>query len=414
LASLLRGGDLSWWIAGGWAIDLFVGRQTRPHGDTDVLVLRRDQLAVQAALGGWDLHTADPPGTLRPWAPGEVLPAAVHDIWCRAAPDAPWALQLMLADAEGGRWVFRRDRRISGPLARLGRRSPEGLPYLAPEVQLLYKAKRPPRPKDEADFAAALPLLGDEGRRWLAAALATYDPAHPWRSRLTREHNGAPDRGASEDLRRALAHVLWIGGATDAGKTSIAQALAARHGLQAYHYDRLDRFEPPGHWARVDPARHPHMRASMQRSRDDAWVLTTPEQLAAAWLRSTPERFSLTLEDLQALPPTPPIVAEGYGLLPELVAPLLGSPHQAIWLVPSEAFKRASHARRGKGAFLADTSDPERARSNHLGRDLLIADHVRRTGSALGLTVVEVDGSRPLDEVTAAVDAHFARYLAGR
>lgn len=42
-----------WWIAGGWAIDLFLGRQTRPHGDTDVLVLRCDQLALQQVLEGW-------------------------------------------------------------------------------------------------------------------------------------------------------------------------------------------------------------------------------------------------------------------------------------------------------------------------------------------------------------------------
>ena len=215
-------------------------------------------------------------------------------------------------------------------------------------------------------------------------------------------------------LLARLAHVLWIGGATDAGKTSVAQALAARHRLQAYHYDRLDRLEPPGHWARVDPARHPHMHASsMRRSRDDNWVHTTPEQMTADWLRSTPERFSLSLEDLQALPTAPPIVAEGYGLLPELVAPLLSSPHQAIWLVPTDAFKRASYERRGKGAFFADTSDHARASFNHVGRDLLIGDHVRRSAHGLGQTVVEIDGTRSLEQVIELVAAHFAPHLDG-
>jgi hypothetical protein len=83
LARLLAGASFPWWVAGGWAIDLFVGHQTRPHDDLDVLVLRRDQLAVQHALRGWDLHAADPPGTLRPWRPGETLGAGIHDIWCR-------------------------------------------------------------------------------------------------------------------------------------------------------------------------------------------------------------------------------------------------------------------------------------------------------------------------------------------
>lgn len=37
-----------WWIAGGWAIDLFLGRQTREHQDIDVLILRRDHQAVRS------------------------------------------------------------------------------------------------------------------------------------------------------------------------------------------------------------------------------------------------------------------------------------------------------------------------------------------------------------------------------
>lgn len=62
-----------WWIAGGHAIELAVGHRFREHGDIDVLLLRRDQLAVQQALSAWELWAADPPGTLRPWQPGEFL-----------------------------------------------------------------------------------------------------------------------------------------------------------------------------------------------------------------------------------------------------------------------------------------------------------------------------------------------------
>ncbi|HEX5505446.1 MAG TPA: hypothetical protein VFW96_22705, partial [Thermomicrobiales bacterium] len=157
---------------------------TRPHDDVDVQILRGDQLAVRAALAGWDLHAADPPGTLRPWLPSEILPPQVHDVWCRPGPAAPWALQLMLDDTDGDRWIFRRDRRVSRPLATLTRRSPAGWPYVAPEIQLLYKARATPRPQDEHDFAVARPLLGAEARAWLAAALATCNPGHPWLRRL--------------------------------------------------------------------------------------------------------------------------------------------------------------------------------------------------------------------------------------
>ncbi|MFC7466871.1 nucleotidyltransferase domain-containing protein [Actinomadura keratinilytica] len=57
-----------WWIAGGYAVELAVGRAFRAHADIDVLLLREDQLAAQRALAGWEWWAADPPGALRPWA----------------------------------------------------------------------------------------------------------------------------------------------------------------------------------------------------------------------------------------------------------------------------------------------------------------------------------------------------------
>lgn len=41
-----------WWIAGGYAVELAVGRAFRDHADIDVLLLREDQLAAQRALAG--------------------------------------------------------------------------------------------------------------------------------------------------------------------------------------------------------------------------------------------------------------------------------------------------------------------------------------------------------------------------
>ncbi|HEX9037373.1 MAG TPA: aminoglycoside adenylyltransferase [Ktedonobacterales bacterium] len=173
-----------WWIAGGWAIDLFLGRQTREHEDTDVQVLRRDQYAVRALFGAWNMEAALPPPRdeswpFRPWGPDEVLDPAIHDIWCRPASTQPWALQLMIADTGGGKWVFRRTSRVTRPVAALGSVTADGIPYLAPEIQLLYKAKGR-RPKDEADFMRALPMLDRVRRQWLWNALTIAHPHHPW------------------------------------------------------------------------------------------------------------------------------------------------------------------------------------------------------------------------------------------
>ncbi|WP_246257153.1 nucleotidyltransferase domain-containing protein [Amycolatopsis anabasis] len=172
-----------WWLAGGYAIESAVGRRLREHGDIDVLLLRRDQLAAQEALAGWEWHAAEPPGTLRPWAPGELLPVGVHDIWCRPGPEAPWRVQLMLDESMGEYWVSRRDPRVLREISSIGRTGDDGVPYLAPEIQLFYKA-REPRPKDETDFAAALPGLSAPQRRWLRDAIATTYGEHPWHARL--------------------------------------------------------------------------------------------------------------------------------------------------------------------------------------------------------------------------------------
>ena len=60
-AGALDAADLEHWFFGGWAVDLWVGRLTRPHDDIDVLAWRHDEARVHEALGsaGW-LHTPTP------------------------------------------------------------------------------------------------------------------------------------------------------------------------------------------------------------------------------------------------------------------------------------------------------------------------------------------------------------------
>lgn len=180
-----------WWIAGGYAIELAAGRPVREHGDIDVLVLRPDHLHIQQALPGWQWWAADPPGTLRPWRPGERLPAAIHDIWCRPGPDQPWRIQVMIDESGGGDWISRRDPGIRRPIQGIGRTSTDGISYLTPEIQLFYKARNH-RPKDETDFTAVLPVLTEDQRRWLNDAIARTVGEHPWRDRLTQALAGAP------------------------------------------------------------------------------------------------------------------------------------------------------------------------------------------------------------------------------
>ena len=111
----LAGYDRPWWIAGGWAIDLFVGARPRHHDDVDVVVLRRDQQKLAAHLEDWDIQVVVHPGGLRPWR-GELLEPPVHELRARRSPDDAWTCELLLDEADGDRWVFRRDARVTFPL----------------------------------------------------------------------------------------------------------------------------------------------------------------------------------------------------------------------------------------------------------------------------------------------------------
>jgi len=64
----------------------------------------------------------------------------------------------MLDESEDDRWVFRRHPAIQRPLSLAVRRDSNGIPFLAPEIQLLYKA-RPVRAEDQADFDRVAPRL---------------------------------------------------------------------------------------------------------------------------------------------------------------------------------------------------------------------------------------------------------------
>ena len=50
--------DGHWGIAGGWAIDLFIGKETRPHSDVEVTIFREDQHMLKKALRDWSFEKA--------------------------------------------------------------------------------------------------------------------------------------------------------------------------------------------------------------------------------------------------------------------------------------------------------------------------------------------------------------------
>jgi hypothetical protein len=172
-AELLRDFPARWWITAGWAIELYVGHSVREHNDLDVLVLRSEQLALQEHFAGRELRIAHE-GRLERWPPGERLELPLHNVW------AGEGLQFLIAEDDDGTWWYRRDEQIRLPVADLGLVTDTGIPYVRPEVVLLFKSKAP-EPHDEADLEAVLPALDAEGRDLLRGWLPA---GHRWLARI--------------------------------------------------------------------------------------------------------------------------------------------------------------------------------------------------------------------------------------
>ncbi|UNS95644.1 hypothetical protein MMF93_03475 [Streptomyces tubbatahanensis] len=180
-AERLEGVSAPWCVAAGWALDLFRGQQSREHGDLEIAV---------PAAGFPEIRRRFPEGAFdavgsgRIWTePGPEALAATYQTWLRDPGSGQYLLDVFREPHEGRTWICRRDERLRLPYDRLIERTGDHIPYQAPEVVLLFKAKAP-RPKDQADFDAVLPLLSPARRALLAGWLDLVHSGHPWRSRL--------------------------------------------------------------------------------------------------------------------------------------------------------------------------------------------------------------------------------------
>lgn len=205
---------------------------------------------------------------------------------------------------------------------------------------------------------------------------------------------------SSSNLLQALSHVRWIGGGSGAAKSTIARRLAEAHGAVIYDTDAVMR----DHSSRCSSHQCPQLANFMRMTMDERWVRRTPEEMLQTFHWFEGEGFHLIIEDLLALPNDRLVIAEGFRLLPLLVAPLLRDKQQATWLLPTPAFRRrAFDARQTTWDIPSKTSNPEIALANLLARDELFTSRLQKEVAALGLQGLEVDGALNEDALFAII-----------
>ena len=173
--------ETPWYVAAGWAIDLFLGEERREHEDLEIAVPHARFGEVAGALSELEPF-AIVDGRAAQFRP-ELTIEESHQTWLREPETGLWRLDVFREPSDGDTWICRRDERIRLPYADVIERTTDGIPYGRPEIVLLFKARHA-RPKDDDDFAAALPRLDAERRRWLMDALELVHPGHRWLGEL--------------------------------------------------------------------------------------------------------------------------------------------------------------------------------------------------------------------------------------
>jgi hypothetical protein len=207
------------------------------------------------------------------------------------------------------------------------------------------------------------------------------------------------------ELAARLRHVHWIGGGSGAGKSTVARRLAERHGWHRYATDDV----MADHARRTTPQQAPLLHEFMAMDMDERWVNRSPDVMLETFHWFHGEGFGLIVEDLLRLPREPCIVVEGFRLLPHLVKPLLTTPEQAVWLLPTPAFRRAAFQSRAVPGeeFVWKTSDPAKAAHNLATRDDMFTRRLQDETARLNLHTVEVDTTMTEEDVVQRVTALF-------
>ena len=175
VAQRMSGVAAPWYVAAGWALELFTGDAARKHDDLEIAVPEARFGEVMAAFPGFDWDVV---GDGRVW-PYPDQSANHHQTWLRGPATGRYHIDVFREPHIGGLWVCRRDASITLPYGELILRTSEGIPYATPEVALLFKAKQV-REKDEADFQRVLPMMNPTQRSRLTSWLSQVHPGHPW------------------------------------------------------------------------------------------------------------------------------------------------------------------------------------------------------------------------------------------
>jgi len=191
--------------------------------------------------------------------------------------------------------------------------------------------------------------------------------------------------------------IYYIGGSPCSGKSTVAEALAARCGMAYFKADdHLEEFTARG------AAGMPICQHILRMSAEEAWMRPPQVQCQEEfdYYREIAPFVAEKLAEISA----PRIIAEGAAFLPTLIPD--AAHYMAI--IPSREFQFNRYRERSwVPHVLRDCSDKDAAFINWMERDALFAEEIQRQCTQLGLTCLVTDGSVSPEKRLKQVAAHF-------
>jgi hypothetical protein len=167
--------EVPWCVTGGWAIELFVGAPFRAHADLEVAIPSSRWPEFRPCLSDLEFFVA---GSGELFAIEDPAFDEHHQTWGRDSLGR-FRIDVFREPHDENTWICRRDSRLRRPYSDLIGLTDGDIPYMVPEVVLLFKAKHD-LPKDRQDLNEALKRMDERSIRWLADAIAIVHPDHEW------------------------------------------------------------------------------------------------------------------------------------------------------------------------------------------------------------------------------------------
>lgn len=203
---LLSDSGILWAVCGGFALDLFLEENTRRHGDIDICVFEQDRERACGFMlrNGWNVYEFRGGGILRPLnsasssETGRNLMCVMdgcdivqfypydnnsdllyYEFYHKGIAELNY-LELLFNAVSDDYFLFNSRKDVKRELSKaiLFR---NGIPYLAPELVLLFKASRADIPEYSSNFEKTFPNMNDDQRQWFHQNLnAIYPDGHIW------------------------------------------------------------------------------------------------------------------------------------------------------------------------------------------------------------------------------------------